>query len=103
MANNNWKNAPGIGMLRRTLFLMAVCGIVSFVLLLGRLYRLQITEHEKYESLAISQQLREAPICTCGFVQPLRSVTRKPILPSEEEIKENPRARSAMLRVAERV
>ena len=60
MANNNWKNAPGIGMLRRTLFLMAVCGIVSFVLLLGRLYKLQIKEHEKYESLAISQQLREA-------------------------------------------
>ena len=46
---------------------------------------------------------REAPICTCGFVQTLRSVTRKPILPSEEEIKENPRARSAKLRVAERV
>ena len=36
MANNNWKNTPGIGMLRRTLFLMAVCGIVSFVLLLAR-------------------------------------------------------------------
>ena len=60
MANNNWKNTPGIGMLRRTLFLMAVCGIVSFVLLLGRLYKLQITEHERYESLAIAQQLREA-------------------------------------------
>ena len=60
MSKNNWKNAPGIGMLRRTLFLMAVCGIAAFVLLLGRLYKLQITEHEKYESLAISQQLREA-------------------------------------------
>ena len=61
MSNNNWKNTPGIGMLRRTLFLMAVCGIAAFVLLLGRLYKLQITDHEKYESLAISQQLREAP------------------------------------------
>ena len=46
---------------------------------------------------------REAPICTCGFVRTLKSVTRKPILPSEEEIAENPRARSAKLRVAERV
>ena len=46
---------------------------------------------------------REAPICTCGFVQTLKSVTRKPILPSEEEIKKNPRSRSAKLRVAERV
>ena len=46
---------------------------------------------------------REAPVCTCGFVQTLRSVSRKPILPSEEEIERNPRARSAKLRVAERV
>ena len=46
---------------------------------------------------------REAPVCTCGFVQSLRSVTRKPILPSEQEMKDNPRARSAKLRVAERV
>lgn len=46
---------------------------------------------------------REAPICTCGFVQTLKSVCRKPILPSEEEIKRNPRSRSAKLRVAERV
>ena len=46
---------------------------------------------------------REAPICTCGFVRTLKSVTRKPILPSEDEIRRNPRARSAKLRVAERV
>ena len=46
---------------------------------------------------------REAPICTCGFVKTLRSVSRKPILPSEEEIERNPRSRSAKLRVAERV
>ena len=46
---------------------------------------------------------REAPVCTCGFVQTLRSVSRKPILPTEEEIARNPRARSAKLRVAERV
>ena len=46
---------------------------------------------------------REAPICTCGFVKTLKSVSRKPILPSEEELEANPRARSAKLRVAERV
>ena len=46
---------------------------------------------------------REAPICTCGFVQTLKSVSRKPILPSAEETERNPRARSAKLRVAERV
>lgn len=46
---------------------------------------------------------REAPICTCGFVKTLKSITRKPILPSEEELERNPRSRSAKLRVAERV
>ena len=46
---------------------------------------------------------REAPVCTCGFVRTLRSVSRRPILPSEEEIERNPRSRSAKLRVAERV
>ena len=46
---------------------------------------------------------REAPICTCGFVQTLKSVYRKPILPGAEELELNPRSRSAKLRVAERV
>lgn len=46
---------------------------------------------------------REAPICVCGFKQTLKSVSRKPILPTDEEIERNPRARSAKLRVAERV
>ena len=46
---------------------------------------------------------REAPICTCGFVRTLKSISRKPILPGAEEIENNPRSRSAKLRVAERV
>ena len=46
---------------------------------------------------------REAPVCTCGFVQTLKSVTRKPITAGGEELELNPRARSAKLRVAERV
>lgn len=46
---------------------------------------------------------REAPICVCGFKQTLKSVQRKPILPSADELEFNPRSRSAKLRVAERV
>ena len=46
---------------------------------------------------------RDFPACTCGFVQTLRSVSRKPLLPASDELDENPRSRSAKLRVAERV
>lgn len=52
---------PNRQMLRRTLFLMAVCGIAAFSVLLVRLYKLQIVDHDYYEALAIRQQLREAP------------------------------------------
>lgn len=55
------KPGPSRQMLRRSLFLMAVCGIGAFALLLGRLYQLQIIDHEKYESMAIEQQLRSVP------------------------------------------
>lgn len=57
--NQNLNRRPNRTMLRRTLFLMAVCGILAFCVLAARLYVLQIRDHEKYEELAISQQLRE--------------------------------------------
>lgn len=46
---------------------------------------------------------KEFPVCTCGFVQTLKSVTRKPVAPTREEMERNPRARSARLRIAEKV
>lgn len=42
------------------------------------------------------------PVCVCGKKSAGRVITRKPILPSEEECEENKRARSAKLRVFER-
>jgi 16S rRNA (cytosine1402-N4)-methyltransferase len=45
----------------------------------------------------------EFPVCRCGKLPKIRIITRKPIAPSEEELKENPRARSAKLRVAEKL
>ena len=43
------------------------------------------------------------PVCVCGKKPLGRVITRKPILPSEEELEENPRSRSAKLRVLEGV
>ncbi len=43
------------------------------------------------------------PVCVCGRVSQGRVVTRKPVLPSEEEISENKRAGSAKLRVFEKI
>ncbi len=45
----------------------------------------------------------EFPVCVCGFVKTMRSVTRKGVMPTPQEIEENPRARSARLRIAERI
>jgi 16S rRNA (cytosine1402-N4)-methyltransferase len=42
------------------------------------------------------------PVCTCGHQPVLRVLTRRAIVPSDEEIEMNPRARSAKLRVAEK-
>lgn len=42
------------------------------------------------------------PKCICGKVSKGKIITRKPILPSEAEIEENPRSRSAKLRIFER-
>ena len=42
------------------------------------------------------------PVCVCGRKSRGRVITRKPILPSEEELKENSRSKSAKLRVFER-
>ncbi len=53
---------PNKMILRRTLMLMAVCGIVAFIVLAVKLYDIQIIDHDKYEGLAVEQQTREAKV-----------------------------------------
>lgn len=45
----------------------------------------------------------KAPVCTCGKLPVAQVVTRKPILPSLAEVEQNPRSRSAKLRVAQKL
>ena len=45
----------------------------------------------------------EQPVCTCGHKAALKEVNRRPIMAQEAEIKVNPRARSARLRIIEKI
>jgi 16S rRNA (cytosine1402-N4)-methyltransferase len=45
----------------------------------------------------------QTPICICGHQRSVRVITRKPIRPTDAEVRENPRARSAKLRIAEKL
>ncbi|MDD9301082.1 MAG: 16S rRNA (cytosine(1402)-N(4))-methyltransferase RsmH [Desulfobacter sp.] len=46
---------------------------------------------------------KELPRCVCGFVPTMKSITRKPLIASPKETAANPMARSAKLRVAQRL
>jgi len=46
---------------------------------------------------------REVPVCVCGGKKKIKLITSRPVLPSKVELGENPRARSAKLRIAEKL
>ena len=45
----------------------------------------------------------EFPVCVCGRTPQVKLLTRKPVVAGQEELEENPRARSAKLRVCEKL
>ena len=60
-------------------------------------------EHSAYTATLAERMLGpDFPVCVCGRKSRGRVITRKPILPSEEELEENSRSKSAKLRVFER-
>ena len=46
---------------------------------------------------------QEIPVCVCGNVPILKVITRKPLVAQPDEVERNPRARSAKIRVAQRL
>jgi len=73
-------------------------GIITFHSLEDRIIK------ETYQKLAKGCTCPpDFPICVCGGQSKLKIISRKPVLPGEEEILKNPRARSAKLRIAEGV
>ena len=46
---------------------------------------------------------KNLPVCVCGKKPVVRLITRKPIVAAAEELEKNPRARSATLRIVEKL
>ena len=72
--------------------------IISFHSLEDRIVK------QEYKNLASGCTCpRDFPVCVCNNKPTLKEISKKPILPSETELSENPRSRSAKLRVAEKI
>ncbi len=72
--------------------------VISFHSLEDRIVKL-FFRRESQDCLCPPRQ----PVCTCGHLAQLREITRKPVRPQPEEVACNPRARSARLRIAEKL
>jgi 16S rRNA (cytosine1402-N4)-methyltransferase len=75
-----------------------IVAVISFHSLEDRIVK-QFFRRESKDCLCPPRQ----PVCTCGHKATLIELTRRPLTPEPDEIAQNPRSRSARLRVAERV
>lgn len=72
--------------------------VIAFHSLEDRIVK-QYFRRESQDCICPPQQ----PVCTCGHKASIKELTRRPVMPGEQEVKANPRARSARLRVAEKL
>ncbi|CCK79380.1 16S rRNA (cytosine(1402)-N(4))-methyltransferase RsmH [Desulfobacula toluolica] len=75
--------------------------------------RVCIISFHSLEDRIVKQSLRKfengctcpksLPVCLCGFVPQIKSIFKKPLIPTKQEIDQNPMARSSKLRVAQKI
>ena len=63
----------------------------------------RIVKNKFKELSTVCKCPKDIPICMCGGIKRFEILTRKPIIPNDEEIKNNNRAHSSKLRVLERI
>ena len=73
-------------------------GVISFHSLEDRIVKQKFQQWQKGCTCS-----PRAPQCICGNEKKVNILTRKPIIPSRDEVQVNPRSRSAKLRVAEKI
>lgn len=89
---------PLIASAARNLIPSGRIAIISFHSLEDRLVK------QTYKELSTGCTCpRDFPVCVCGNKPLIKEISKKPILPSDEELTDNPRSRSAKLRIAQKI